>query len=161
MKLRTAIALIMLLSGSKASADNSLFRDLTVDSSLRVYRSVRGLPSVFRENLRGALDQERLVIAEPGEPFQTSDAVIVKEGEQPRPTRRLIFAAGNEDVRLFYYEVGGYGGGGATVLVFKCDAKGVCKVAWTGVEFTRRYARSPKELIARIVNRKIQEFDRR
>ncbi len=145
--------------GAAVSAD--LSQSLRAVKSFRVFNRVRDLPPASQDLLRRALDQEKLAMAEPNEKFRTGDAIVVKKGEQTRPVRRLIFGASSETLRLFYYEVGGYGGGGATVLIFQCDGGRRCKLTWSGVEFPEHFAKTPRELIDRVLKNKVEEFDRR
>jgi hypothetical protein len=147
------------LIGATASKP-STFPDLHDLGEVQVYRRVQTLPRDYKEMLRKALDEGALIMAEPGTPYRTGD-VVSNPREKRLPTRRLIFAAGSDKLRFFYYEVGGYGGGGATVLVFRCDPSKRCDLIWTGVDLAATHAKTPAQLLRRIQRHKLEPFDRR
>jgi hypothetical protein len=68
-----------------------------------VVTSIRGLPLGVREELQKLFGSQTLDIADPGAPFQVSDAV-----SNPKlPTRRLVAAGCSTDHCLVHYERGG------------------------------------------------------
>ena len=65
--------------------------------------SIRGLPLGVRDALQELFGSPSLDIAEPGEPFQGTDAA----GSPKRPARRLVAAGCSTDHCLVYYDRGG------------------------------------------------------
>ena len=66
--------------------------------------SIRGLPLGVRDALQELFGSPSLDIAEPGEPFQGTDAAASPK----RPGRRLVAAGCSTDHCLVYYERGGF-----------------------------------------------------
>jgi len=92
--------------GSQATDATALSGPLRThiqDERFQTVTSTRGLPLGVRDALQGSFGSVTLDMADPGAPFQVSDAII----NPNLPTRRLVAAGCSTDHCLVYFERGG------------------------------------------------------
>ena len=96
----------VVVAGRQTSAPAALSTALRAHverERLGIVTSIRGLPLGVRDELQTLFGGAALDIAEPGAPFQATDAIVAPA----LPRRRLVAAGCSTDHCLVYYERGG------------------------------------------------------
>lgn len=106
------LCVIGVLLSSCAAAGSQATDPVALSGALRTHvqgerfqivTSTRGLPLGVRDALQGSFGSVTLDMADPGAPFQVSDAII----NPNLPTRRLVAAGCSTDHCIVYFERGG------------------------------------------------------
>ncbi len=79
-------------------------RKRMASGKMTAVKSVAGLPAPVRAALASLMRQDKLVMADPDQPFQAGDAIM--PGRE-LPGRRLVFAAVDDSLAVVHYERGG------------------------------------------------------
>jgi hypothetical protein len=152
--MRKAILLLSILLWAEiapAAPSADILRELSSVRPQKVFRTSQSMPEALREALRTTFKQERLSLANPGEPLRENELVIGGQKTIP-PSRRLIL--GFETARFFfvYYQAGGYENA-AKVLAFSKQPKNL-SLAWGGAAFDYKSGATPQWLSKQIRNHK-------
>jgi hypothetical protein len=111
-EVRVALCAICLIVWSPVAASQTAapaalsgtLRDHLKNERFEIVTSIRGLPLGVRDGLQTLFGSQQLDIAEPGAPFQATEAI----GDSTLPRRRLIAGGCSRDHHcLVYYERGG------------------------------------------------------
>ena len=95
-----------LVVGNQAAAPVGLSAPLRAhlrDERFEIVTSIRGLPLGVRNELQTLFGSQALDIAEPGDRFQVTGAIV----DRTLPIRRLVAAGCSTDHCIVYYERGG------------------------------------------------------